>query len=37
MHSRYNTNAQEKRSARAQAFRSWETVTEHSLLSRLAA
>jgi len=37
MHCRYNTNAQEKRSARTQAFEAWEGVTGHSMLDRLAA
>ncbi|SOE92609.1 putative transposase [Burkholderia sp. D7] len=37
MHSRYNTNAQEKRSARTQAFEAWEGVTGHSMLDRLSA
>jgi putative transposase len=37
MHCRYNANAQEKRSARTQAFEAWETVTGHSMLDRLAA
>jgi SMC interacting uncharacterized protein involved in chromosome segregation len=37
MHCRYNTNAQEKRSARTQAFEAWEGVTGHSIQDRLAA
>ena len=37
MHCRYNTNAQEKRSARTQAVEAWEAVTGHSMLDRLAA
>ncbi|CAH2787235.1 MAG: Transposase and inactivated derivatives [uncultured Caballeronia sp.] len=37
MHCRYNTNAQEKRSARTQAFEAWEAVTGHSMLDRLTA
>jgi len=37
MHCRYNTNAQEKRSTRTQAFEAWEAVTGHSMLDRLAA
>ena len=37
MHCRFNTNAQEKRSARTQAFEAWEAVTGHSMLDRLAA
>jgi len=36
MHCRYNTNAQEKRSARTQAVEAWEAVTGHSMLDRLA-
>jgi len=37
MHCRYNTNAQEKRAERTQAFAAWEAVTGHSMLDRLAA
>jgi putative transposase len=37
MHCRYNTNAQEKRQARKQAFEAWETVTGNPMLDRLAA
>jgi putative transposase len=37
MHCRYNTNTQEKRSARTQAFEAWEGVTGRSMLNRLAA
>ena len=37
MHCRYNTNAQEKRVERTQAFEAWEAVTGHSMLDRLAA
>jgi putative transposase len=37
MHSRYNTNAQDKRQARTQAFEAWETVTGNSMLDRHAA
>ena len=37
MHCRYNTNAQEKRAERTQAFEAWEAVTGHSMLDRLAA
>jgi putative transposase len=37
MHCSYNTNAQEKRSARTQAFEAWEGVTGHLMLDRLAA
>jgi putative transposase len=37
MHCRYNTNAQEKRSARTQAFEAWEGVTGHLMLDRFAA
>jgi putative transposase len=37
MHCRYNTNAQEKRAERTQAFEAWEAVTGHSILDRLAA
>jgi putative transposase len=37
MHCRYNTNAQEKRLARTQAFEAWAGVTGHSMLDRLAA
>ena len=37
MHCRYSMNAQEKRSARTQAFEARETVTGHSMLDRLAA
>jgi len=37
MHCCYNTNAQEKRQARPQAFEAWETVTGKPMLDRLAA
>jgi putative transposase len=37
MHCRYNTNAQEKRVERTQAFEAWEAVTGHSMFGRLAA
>jgi len=37
MHCRYNTNAQEKRAGRTQAFEAREAVTGHSMLDRLAA
>ena len=37
MHCRYNTNAQEKRTARTQAFGAWEGVIGHSMLDHLAA
>jgi putative transposase len=37
MHCRYNTNAQEKWSARTQAFEAWEAVTGYSMLDRLVA
>ncbi|MFM0150264.1 IS6 family transposase [Paraburkholderia sp. RL18-085-BIA-A] len=37
MHCRFNTNAQEKRAERTQAFEAWEAVTGHSMLDRLAA
>jgi putative transposase len=37
MHSRYNTNAQQKQQARKQAFKAWETVTGNSMLDRLVA
>jgi putative transposase len=37
MYCRYNTNAQQKREARDQAFEAWERVTCVSMLRRLAA
>jgi len=37
MHCCYNTNAQEKRSARTLAFEAWDAVTGHSMRDRLAA
>ncbi|WP_301781026.1 hypothetical protein [Caballeronia sp. SEWSISQ10-4 2] len=37
VHCRYNKNAQEKRSARTQAFEAWDAVTGHSMRDRLAA
>ncbi|MGF6297971.1 transposase-like protein [Paraburkholderia sp. WC7.3d] len=37
MHCRYNANAQQKRQARKQAFKAWETVTDNLMLDRIAA
>jgi putative transposase len=37
MHCRYNTNAQQKRSVRAKAFKAWKRVTCVPMLGRIAA
>ena len=37
MHCRHNANAQQKQQARTKAFEAWKTVTDNSMLDRLAA